>query len=134
MSYAVYIQKFKNGEPSPANYRDVISVLSRYGSVDHADKRIEFTPSDEDICEVGFIGGGEEEGVDSVGFQRPISGGRLAQLIFELLSVPGMCYFEQDCTYVLARSDVTADLPEGLVELCESGRAIIITSAEEVPL
>ncbi len=134
MSYAVYVQKFRNGEPFPADFGEVISVLSRYGSVTSSDERIQFVPNGDDICEVGFIGGSQEEGIASIGFERPVSGGRLAQLVFELLGITGMCYFEQDCTYVLARSDVAADLPEGLTKMCELGRVTVISAVTEVPL
>jgi len=72
--------------------------------------------------------------MDAIGFQRPISGGRLALLIFDLLAIPGMCYFELECTYVLARSDLTADLPEGLLIQCESRSVTVISSASEILL
>lgn len=134
MSYSVYIQKFKNGEPSFANFSDVSAILNKYGSVDRVGGRIEFTPDGDDLCEVGFVGGSEDDGIDSIGFERPISGGRLSLLIFELLAMPGMCYFELECTYVLARSDLTRDLPEGLLKQCESGSVTIISSASEVLL
>ena len=82
----------------------------------------------------GFIGGSETEGIDSIGFERPISGGRLSELVFELLGVDGLCYFEVDVSFVLGRTDVTADLPKGLLELCETRRVTIVSSRTEIPL
>lgn len=134
MGYSVYLQKFECGEPAFASYAEVSSILLRYGSVDHVDGRIEFAPHGDYLCEVGFVGGSETEGVDSISFERPVSGGRLGALVFELLGVGGMCYFEQDANFVLARTDVTADLPDGLVDQCEARCVTVIQSAEDVPL
>jgi hypothetical protein len=113
---------------------EVASILQRYGTIDRAGDHLEFTPKGDNLCEVGFVGGDEESGIDSIGFERPISGGALGQLIFELLSISGMCYFELDCTYVLAKTDVTKELPEGLLEQCSSGCVTVISSAAEAPL
>ena len=134
MGYSVYLQKIETGEPAFAPYSEVVSILKRYGSVNHVDSRIEFTPNGEGLCEVGFVGGSEAEGIDSVGFERPVSGGRLAELIFELLGVEGMCYFEQDATFVLARADVEPDLPEGLLDQCEPRQVTIVASSQDIPL
>ncbi len=134
MSYSVFIHRFKDGEPSPVPFVEVASILQRYGAIDSAGDSLEFTPNGDNLCEIGFVGGDEESGIDSVSFERPVSGGPLGQLIFELLAIPGMCYFELDCTYVLARTDVTKELPEGLVEQCSSGHLTVISSAGEVPL
>lgn len=134
MSYSVFLHRFEQGEPSPAPFAEVASILEKYGSIDVAGSRLEFTPKGSDLCEVGFVGGSRKTGVDSIGFERPVAGGRLDALVFELLAVPGMCYFEQDCTFVLARTDVTAELPEGLLEQCESSHVTVIASSSEVPL
>jgi len=134
MSYSVYIQKFKNGKADFANFTDVAAILNTYGLLNRVGDRIAFIPSSDDLCEVGFVSGTENVGIDAIGFQRPISGGRLILLIFDLLAIPGMCYFELECTYVLARSDLTADLPEGLRLQCESGSVTVISSMSEVPL
>ena len=134
MSYSVYLQVFKAGKPSFADFDSVLTILGRYGSVDRVENRLEFEPNGDNLCEIGFLGGDEESGIDSIGFDRPVSGGRLAELVFELLGVPGMCYFELDCTYVLARTDVSAELPEELLELCETGGVTIINSPHDVPL
>jgi hypothetical protein len=134
MSYSVFVQKFARGEPSAAASASVVSILQRYGDVSDAGGRLEFTPDDDDLCEIGFVGGGEVDGIDSVSFERPVSGGRLASLVFELLGIPGMCYYELDCSYVLARTEITAELPPHLVGLCESGRVTVISSMSDVPL
>lgn len=132
MSYSVYLQKFTAGEPAFAPFEAVASILRKYGSVDVIESRIEFTPNGDDLCEVGFIGGSESEGIDSVGFERPVSSERLRALIFELLGIRGMCYFEQDATFVLARTDLNADLPEELREQCESGQVTLVASIADV--
>ena len=134
MSYTVFVQKFAGGGPSAIPFASVVSILQRYGDVGDAGGRLEFTPAGDDLCEVGFVGGSEVEGIDSVSFERPASGGRLASLVFELLALPGMCYYELDCSYVLARTEITAELPPGLVDMCESGSVTVISSASEVPL
>jgi hypothetical protein len=134
MGYSVFIHRFKDGEPSPVPFVEVAAILRRYGTIDSAGDRVEFTPKGDNLCEVGFVGGDEESGIDSISFERPASGGQLGQLVFELLAIPGMCYFELDCTYVLARTDVTKHLPEGLLEQCSSGCITLVSSAAEVPL
>jgi hypothetical protein len=134
MSYTVFVQKFANGEPSAFPFALVVSILQRYGDVGDAGGRLEFTPADDDLCEVGFVGGSEAKGIESVIFERPVSGGRLAPLVFELLGLPGMCYYELDCSYVLARTEITAELPPGLADMCEPGTVTVISSASEVPL
>jgi hypothetical protein len=134
MSYTVFVQKFAAGEPSAAPFASVVSILQRYGDVGDGGARLEFTPADDDLCEVGFVGGDEVKGIDSIGFERPVSGGRLASLVFELLGIPGMCYYELDCSYVLARTKITDELPPNLVGLCESGAVTVISSISEIPL
>lgn len=133
MGYAVYVQKFEGGERAFAPYSEVGPILLRYGRVEVRGEQAEFIPNGDDLCDVGYLEI-TQAGVDGVGFDRPVSGGRLPQLVFELLSVPGMCFFEQDVSYVMARTDVTASLPEGLRELCSSGRCTVISKAEEVAL
>lgn len=134
MGYTVFVQKFAGGERSSAPFASVVSILQRYGDVSDAGGRLEFTPAGDDLCEIGFVGGGQVEGIDSVGFERPVSGGRLASLVFDLLGIPGMCYFELDCSYVLARTEITAELPPALVGLCASGAVTVVSSASDVPL
>jgi hypothetical protein len=134
MGYSVYVQKFNAGEPAFAPFAAVASVLERYGRLAMHGDRGEFVPNGDDICDVGYLTGSEALGLDGVGFDRPVSGGRLQQLVFELLALEGMCYYELDVSYVLARTDVTDELPEGLRELCETGRCTVISQAEEVAL
>lgn len=134
MSYTVFVQKFADGQAGSVPYDSVISVLSRYGSINEVGRSMEFIPEGGDLCEIGFISGNRADGVDGVSFERPVSGGRLRELVFDLLDIPGMCYFEVDCKFVLARTDVAVDLPIGLIDQCESGFVTIISSATEVPL
>jgi hypothetical protein len=134
MSYSVFIHKFERGQPSSAPFHEVSVILEKYGFVDSVGLRLEFTPRGDDLCEIGFIGGNKAEGINSIGFERPVSGGRLGALVFELLAISGMCYFEVDCSYVLARTDVTADLPQGLLEQCVTKRATVISLISEVSL
>ncbi len=131
MGYAFYLQKFEDGEPSSVPSSEVMSVLERYGRVETGDGKAEFIPDGNDLCEVGFLSMGET-GVDGISLARPVASKRLPQLVFDLLGIEGLCFFEQDVSYVLARSDVTASLPEALRELCLSGKCTIISYASEV--
>jgi hypothetical protein len=132
MGYSVYIQKFAAGEPAFAPFVEVAAILRRYGSINFVGSHIEFRPKGDDLCEVGLIGGSESEGIDSIGFERPVYSERLRHLIFELLGVHGMCYFEQDATFVLAKTDVKGDLPKGLLEQCEAGQVTLVRSFADV--
>jgi hypothetical protein len=134
MSYSVYLQKFEHGAPASVPYPVVAAILSQYGTVDAVGSRKEFTPREDNLCEVGFLSGNENVGIDGISFERPVAGRALPGLIFRLLDLPGMCFFELDCTYVLAKTDVTGDLPEGLVEQCRTRRATVISSPEEIVL
>ena len=137
MSYSVYVQKFDHGEPANVPYSEVASVLSQYGTIDRVGSRMEFNPHEDNLCEVGFLSGNESDGIDGIdgiSFERPVAGRALPDLIFRLLNLPSICFFELDCTYVLAKADITADLPEGLLEQCESGRVTVISSVEEIVL
>jgi hypothetical protein len=134
MSYSVYVHKFRQGEPAFAPFGDVVSILARYGSVDAVEDRLEFTPDGDDLCEIGFLGGNEDSGIDSVGFNRAVSSDRLRALIFELLGVDGMCYFEDGMDCVIARTDVTLDVPPDLLENCGTSAVKVIRSADDVSL
>lgn len=134
MSYSVFLQKFVGGEPASVPYSEVAAVLSQYGALDWVGPRMKFTPREDNLCEVAFLSGNESDGIDGISFARPAAGRTLPDLVFRLLDLPGMCFFELDCTYVLAKTDVTDELPEGLVEQCASGRATVISSVEEIVL
>lgn len=134
MSYSVYVQRFSQGEEATIPYQEIAEILSGLGSLRSAGSFIEFTPSTDDMCEVAILSGSESEGITGISFERPASSVALSQVVFQLLAIPGTCFFEVDCTYVKARADVTNDLPEGLLEQCESGAVTIVTTAEQVQL
>lgn len=134
MGYAVYLQKFSRGEQAAAPYGEVIAILERYGSVSAANGRLQFHPDDEDICEFGSVHGTQAEGINGVSITRPLRGGRLPALIFEVLGLPGMCYFEQDVEAVLARTDVGPDLPSELLDMCKDRKVTVIASADDIRL
>lgn len=133
MSYMVYVQAFAHGEPLLVAFSSVVQILERFGVVTRNADRLEFTPNSVEICEIGFITGDQETGIQTLAFLRPVSGGRLAEMVFALLAIPGMCYFEQDGTDVLARADLTNEIPEGLLSLCRSGKVTVVVSPQEVP-
>ena len=134
MGYSLYFQIFLNRECGTTPYGEVIAILSKFGNVWEGEGRIEFTPDANDICEVGFITRKREDGVSGISLVRPQKGWRLPALIFDLLSIPGLCFYELDCTYVLARSDVTEHVPKKLLDLCPDRRVTVITSPYEISL
>lgn len=134
MSYSVYVQRFNQGEEAAIPYQDLVEVFSGLGSLGSAGSFIEFTPNTDDLCEVAILSGDEKEGITGIAFERPVASAALSEIVFQLLAIPGTCFFEADCTYVMARSDVTNDLPEGLLDQCESGQVTIVKTAEEVQL
>ena len=134
MSYSVCIQRFDHGENATIPYQDLAEIFSNLGSLGSAGSYIEFTPNTDDLCEVAILSGSEEEGISGISIKRPVLSTALSRVVFKLLGFPGTCFFEADCTYVMARTDVTNDLPEGLLEQCETGQVTIIKTAEEVQL
>ena len=134
MSYSFCLQKFESGDSVPFSFNDVVAALKPHGSVGDAGGWWEFTPQNEGICEVALISGVEnEETTTGLSFERPSSSATLREIVFEPLAIPGTCFFEVDVTYVAARSDVAADLPPELLELCESGQVTMLTDASELP-
>jgi len=134
MSYSVYVQKFKSGESVVVPFEQVSNVLSKYGTIGSTGAYLELTPHRDDLCEVAILSGSVQDGVSGISFERPVSGPLLPEVIFQLLAIPGMCFFEVDCTYVAARTDITADLPKGLVEQCKSGAVTVVSGPAELRL
>ncbi len=134
MSYSVFVHRFASGEPAPIAFEAVVAILAPHGTIGESDGFWEFTPHRDGLCEVGILSGSPEEGVLGVHFERPAAGGGLADLVFGLLGIDGCCYFEQDCTEVLARSDLSAELPAELLDLCDSGSVTVVRSAAQIAL
>jgi hypothetical protein len=132
MGYSVYVQRYSHGEEATIPYRKLVDVFSGLGTLGSAGSYIEFTPYTDELCEVAILSGDEAGGITSISFERPGASAALADLVFQLLAIPGTCFFEADCTYVKARTDVTKNLPEELLDQCETGQVTIVTSAEEV--
>ncbi len=131
MSYSVFLQNFSDRKTP---FGAVQAILNKYGTIGRGPSGgFEFTPTEDEVCEVAFLGDNSEH-IDGISFSRPASGPKLRSIIFELLGLPGMCYYELDVREVLARSDVSAHLPPELLQLCESGTVTVITSETEIDL
>ena len=135
MSYDVCVRCFAGGDTKTLPFAEVAAILRKFGSIDEGVGSLEFTPDGEGMCEYGFIDGDEDRGIDSVIFSRPdLLDIRLRSLVFDLLGIPGMCYFEQDVIHIYARSNLTEELPEGFLEESSAGRVTVISSEAELDL
>jgi len=134
MSYSVYVQKFISGDSAAIDFNAVAAILAPHGTIGDAGRHLEFTPREDNLCEVAILSGSKSDGITGISFERPVTGRGLPELIFALLDIPGTCFYELDCSYVMARSDVTSELPEGLLEACTLSSVTVISSAAEVQL
>lgn len=131
MGYDVFVRRFVGGDSSPAPFSEVAAILQKYGTIEESPfGGLQFLPTNDDICEIGFIDGDQDSGVAGIMFSRPRD--KLPPIIFDLLGIQGMSYFEQDVIHLFARSDITTELPEGLAAASAAGRLTIISSASEI--
>ena len=111
--------------------KDVENVLLRYGSIAAEASFHEFSPACDDICDHAVLSAGDDF-VEGITFERPVTGNKLRKIVFELLGLQGMCFFELDVSYVLSKSDVSEFLPDELIDACESGAVTVITTESDL--
>ena len=61
-----------------------------------------------------------------------MTGNKLRKIVFELLGLKGMCFFELDVSYVLSKSDVSEFLPDALIDACESGTVTLVSTESDL--
>lgn len=109
----------------------VENVLSPYGQIARDVSFHEFSPACDDICDYAILSTSDDF-VEGITFERPVTGNKLRKIVFELLGLQGMCFFELDVSYVLSRSDVSEFLPDELIGACESGTVTVVSTESEL--
>lgn len=128
MGYSVFLHNFT---PEKTRLRDVKSILQPYGQIGQDGPFHEFSPDCDEICDYAILSTNEDF-VEGISFERPVTGSKLRKLVFELLGLPGMCYFELDVSYVLSKSDISEFLPEDLIDVCESGTVTLVSTESDL--
>ena len=128
MGYSVFLHNFT---PEKTRLQDVESVLLSYGQIGRGVAFHEFSPDCDDICDHAVLST-SDDCVEGITFERPVSGNRLRKIVYELLGLQGMCFFELDVSYVLSRSDVSEYVPDELIDACESGTVTVVSTESDL--
>ena len=134
MGYQIFVQKFENGDSGVIPFDEIKSILEKYGSVSEGNFGLEFLSSVGEVCDYASITGKDEGSVTGVSFDRPTDHKLLPAIIFDLLAIENTCFFGPDLEYLQARSDISSQLPESLLESLESGLQVINKAGEAWPL
>lgn len=128
MGYSVFLHNFT---PEKTRLKDVESLLLPYGQIGRDVSFHEFSPTCDDICDHAILSTNDDF-VEGITFERPLNGNKLRKIVFELLGLQGMCFFELDVSYVLSKSDVSEFLPDELIDACESGTVTLVSSESDL--
>ncbi|MCG8667809.1 MAG: hypothetical protein MI867_00220 [Pseudomonadales bacterium] len=134
MGYQVFVQKFENGDSGIIPFEEIESVLKQYGSISEGNFGLEFISSVGEICDFASLSGNSKDSISGVTFDRPTTHEKLPEIIFDLLSIKNTCFFGPDLEYLQARTDISTQLPESLLEAVESGLQVIESANEAWPL
>ena len=134
MGYQVFVQKFENGDSGIIPFEEIKTVLQKYGTIVKGNFGLEFISSVGEVCDYASITGKSKNSISGISFDRPTDHELLPNIIYDLLSIANTCFFGPDLEYLQARSDISAQLPESLLESVESGLQIIRKSGESWPL
>jgi hypothetical protein len=121
MSYSIFIQKFKSGEPDSIDLNEFMAAISEFGQVEQNSFGLEIISSVGDLFETASISEADGNGISGISFHRPAHHEQLRALIFQILQFDGTCFFDQDMDYFQYRNLRTEDLPAGLLENAEDG-------------
>lgn len=125
VGYAVYLQRFLEGEPCGVSHHAVEAVLAAHGPVRQDGDRWSLARAD--LAEAIEFKSHPVTGVSAIAISRPTDAPALRVLIFELLQL-GFVFFTQDVDRVCANADRRTHLPPELRE----APFVIAVSAEEV--
>lgn len=129
MSYTVFIQKFKSGEPSKFEFSELKRILSKYGEVNSGESGIEFR-SLNGLFEDTTLGKSESD-IDGISFHRPNNTNEFRQMAFEILAINGTCFFDQELGFLRTRTTESSEFPEDLIENTSS-RIELIESLDQI--
>jgi len=134
VSYQVFVQKFENGDSGIIPFDELNLILSKYGKIEEGHFGLEFISSVGDICDDAPLSGTSKETITGISFNRPTAFDPLPEIIYDLLSIKNTCFFGPDLEYLHSRSDMTAHLPESLLESVEEGLKVITSPKSSWPL
>ena len=121
MSFTVFINKFEHGKGASFDLKELEAITAKYGSWHSGDLGLEFHAQEKDLFETTDLFGSEEATHTSISILRPNAKSRLKELIFDLLELPGTCFFTQDLEAVYVRNTPSHQLPKDLVSQTDWG-------------
>lgn len=134
MSYDIFVIKFENGQESAIDFPQLQTVLNRYGQlIEHAGEW-SFLSSVGELFDNAQLLGDHENGFFGINIQRPTLHPQLPQFIFDLLSIPGTCFFGTDMDFLQSRTDITSDLPDAFQQAFPDGPEVISDVVANWPL
>lgn len=134
MSYTVFIQKFKEGEPAPIRFEELDQALSKYGKIENDESGLIVVSAIGDLFETASLSGDVTHGIDAITIHRPRGHKKLSNFIFDLLQFEGTCFFGQGLEFLITRQKNNNELPDDLVNACKSGLTVINSPEESWPI
>lgn len=123
MSYTIFIQKFKGGEPSNFELSELVKIVSKHGEIVDNEFGIEIE-SKKDLFEYASLGKSKSD-IDGISIHRPNNNDALKELIFEILQIQGACFFDQELSFLQTRTLDLKEFPEDLIENSLNGIELI---------
>ncbi|AZZ93510.1 hypothetical protein EUZ85_23415 [Hahella sp. KA22] len=133
MSYEFFFQKFENGKAGVIPFEEINAILKNYGEIIGDDSDLEFVSKVGEICERACLFGESRDAISGMVCFRPVQHELLPKIIFDLLSIENTCFFGPGLDYLQARTDISSQLPESLLEGAESGLQIIDSAYNSWP-
>ncbi|SFW37028.1 hypothetical protein [Cellulophaga fucicola] len=115
MSYTVYLQKFKNGDPDNIPFDELEKILSSYGIIEKGYSELEFVSNVGEMFEEATFIGNLEDGISGICFNKPSLNDKFSLLIFDLLKIRNTCFFGTDLKFVNSRYEMKTHLPQSLI-------------------
>ena len=134
MGYEVFIYKFEKGDASGIPHKDVDDILSKYGKVVEGNFGLEFMSSVGDVCDYCSLSADDHGQITCIQFSRPTISEELPEIVFDLLSIQGTCFFGPDLEFMQSRYSLGDNLPDALQEHFPDGPQIITRAGESWPL
>ena len=131
MSYSIFIQKFKSGEPAAIDLQEFSDAISEFGQIKKTDFGLEIISSVGQMYETASISEENAKGISGISFHRPSHHKKLRELIFQILQFDGTCFFDEDMDYFQFRNLKIEDLPVDLLANAENG-VIKVSNSDEV--
>jgi hypothetical protein len=125
MTAYLFLQKFEAGKPVNLPYKEVVNALAKYGKagIGSGDTEIHFPENK--FAQVCTIAGSEAEGVNCIGFERPLFDDDLRLLVWE-------CMVRFRCTVFDGTLHTLCTPPHGIPALPEGMTQAAVFDARQI--